>query len=107
MRPNAYVPTELPYSELVVNLVFVLERVIISEAAQKRGITFMCDMRGWSWLNYETQYAYNFFQTIQFVLPVHIAKFVLIDPPSWFSKVCTVRDVDGNRGKRQKGFTVV
>lgn len=87
MRPNAYIPKLLPYARIIMNLMFVLERVIQEPEVQQRGITFICDMRDWSWDNYEGQYAYNFFQTIQFIFPVFIAKFVLVDPPSWFSKV--------------------
>jgi hypothetical protein len=44
-------------------------------------------MRGWTWDNFETQYALAFFHTLQFNFPVHVERFVLVDAPAWFAKV--------------------
>lgn len=87
-RPNDYCPSEVPYTDLLRYLVFTLEMATREdEDAQKNGIAFVCDMRGWTWDNFEYLYAHAFFQTVQFVFPVFIAKFILVDPPSWFSQV--------------------
>jgi hypothetical protein len=63
------------------------ERLLPSTDSQKRGVTFMCNMRGWTWDNFDTQYALAFFHTLQFNFPVHVERFVLVDAPAWFAKV--------------------
>jgi len=65
MKPNHYFPDKVPTAELMRAVVYCLERMADDPVTQMYGFTFIADMNGWGWSNWETSYAKTFMGTVE------------------------------------------
>jgi len=87
MRPAKYFPDSKNLPGLLRVLCYLLLCLTAKEDAATNGISFMANMDGWGWSNFGTKYAKSFFATLEGQFPCRIRRFLIIDPPSWFSMV--------------------
>ena len=69
---------------------FLSEKLAESSHAQLYGYTFLVDMKDWKWENFSKEHADSLFQLLQFIAPVRLQTFILVDPPLWFNTVWSI-----------------
>lgn len=88
MRPSRYSPKTTAPRVIIDNLVYVMNSMLEREQASTEGIAFLADMTDWNMKNYNTDYCFQFMQTVQGArTPVQVRLFLIVAPPSWFSAV--------------------
>ena len=89
MRPSRYVPNQTPVSDIIDNLIFVMDRMTQQDLiTEQKGIAFVANMDNWKLCNFSTEYCRKFMMALQGQLfPAKVNLFLIVNPPSWFGKV--------------------
>jgi CRAL/TRIO domain len=89
MRPSRYVPHETPVSDIIDNLIFVMDRMTQQDfVTDQKGVAFVANMDSWKMRNFSTDYCLRFMMALQgHVFPARVNLFLIVNPPSWFGKV--------------------
>ena len=89
MRPSRYVPHETPVSDIIDNLIFVMDRMTQQDfVTEQKGVAFVANMDSWKMRNFSTDYCLKFMMALQgHVFPARVNLFLIVNPPSWFGKV--------------------
>ena len=90
MRPSRYVPHKTPVSDIIDNLIFVMDSLTQQDLiTEQKGIAFIANMDSWKLRNFSTDYCLKFMMALQgHVFPAKVNLFLIVNPPSWFGKVC-------------------
>jgi hypothetical protein len=89
MRPSRYVPHTTPVSDIIDNLVFVMDSLAQQDLiTEQKGVAFIANMDNWKLRNFSTDYCLKFMMALQgHVFPAKVNLFLIVNPPSWFGKV--------------------
>ena len=89
MRPSRYVPHETPVSDIIDNLIFVMDHLTQQDfVTDQKGVAFVANMNSWKMRNFSTDYCLKFMMALQgHVFPTRVNLFLIVDPPAWFGKV--------------------
>jgi len=86
MRPSRYSPKETTVSQVIDNLIFVMDKIVKKDPT--RGISFLANMEGWTMSNFSTEYCRRFMNVLQGRdFPAKVDLFLILNPPSWFGKI--------------------
>ena len=93
MRPSRYVPHETPVSDIIDNLIFVMDHMTQQDLiTEQKGIAFIANMDSWKMRNFSTDYCLKFMMALQGrVFPAKVNLFLIVNPPPWFGKVRSSR----------------
>ena len=89
MRPSRYFPQNTPVSDIIDNLIFVMDHLTQQDfVTEQNGIAFIANMDSWTMKNFSTEYCLKFMMALQgHVFPAKVNLFLIVNPPSWFGKV--------------------
>ncbi|CAJ1967829.1 unnamed protein product [Cylindrotheca closterium] len=87
-RPSRFCPKTADSSVLIENLCYVLNDLSTTEEQCQHGITFLANMKSFSTKLYDEQFWLELLNVLQGnVIPVHIASFIVLNPPTWFGRI--------------------
>lgn len=90
-RPARYRPKEQPTYEIIENLIYVLENLMIEDPDYKRGISMIFDLQGWTMVNFNRDYWSRLFRVLQGrVFPARINLLLFINIPTWFERTWSI-----------------
>lgn len=72
------------------SVVFILESVMRNSTNQRHGITFVYNMRGSNWDNFDLALGEKMLSTLQDAFPARVSNIYVIDAPWWFSGALTI-----------------
>lgn len=91
MRPSRYFPHETPYTDIIDNLVYVIEHMEEKEFDDTEGVAFIANMADWTMENFSVEYCHEFMKVLMGQrFPVKVRLVLIVDPPRWFSTIWTI-----------------
>lgn len=91
MYPARYFPAKTSTQEIIDNLAYCMNCMCeTSEKDSSEGIAFLAYMKDWKMANFSVNYCYQFMMMLQGRIPVRVRMFLIVNPPSWFSKIWAI-----------------
>mmetsp|Transcript_35866 Transcript_35866/g.86713 ORF Transcript_35866/g.86713 Transcript_35866/m.86713 type:complete len:252 (+) Transcript_35866:165-920(+) len=91
MRPSRYVPSEMKTSNVIDNLIYILNGLSQTKEQCENGVGFIANMEDWTMKNFSHDYCFQFMQALQGkMVPSKVELFLIVNPPKWFGKVWTI-----------------
>ena len=100
MRPSRFFPKDTKTSDVINNLVYVMDHMTFKN---ENGVAFIANMNDWTMSNFSTEYCFKFMQVLQGrQFPAKVNLFLIVNPPSWFDKVWKIMKPMLSKGFRKK-----
>ena len=90
MRPSRYFPKKTSTKLIIDNLAYCMQVMQEKEKSETEGIGFLANMNDWSMSNFSVDYCLQFMKMLQGRIPVRVRLFLIVNPPSWFSKIWAI-----------------
>jgi hypothetical protein len=91
MRPCRYFPHQTSTTQIIDNLIYVMDTYASRDVELKTGIAFIANMNDWTFENFSTSYCQRFMNGLQgrsFCAKVNL--FLIVNPPGWFGKIWAI-----------------
>ena len=91
MRPVRHIPSVTPTSTVIANLIYVMNSLYEKHRDYNYKIGFIANMNDWKMKHFAHDYCLQFMLALQgHSAPVNVGLFLIVNPPSWFSKIWNI-----------------